>query len=131
MTGPQPCPGSTTEDAVMVAIHPMPRLVVAAAIALLTVCRDTASAYSNDGVAALIDKLPGIANGDLGYMPTRSGGGFLPLAVSRPGAMLLFQLPPTKSEALRELVERGAAAVPDLIAHLDDKRPTKIELKFE
>jgi ankyrin repeat protein len=115
----------------MVAIHPMPRLVVAAAIALLTVCRDTASAYSNDGVAALIDKLPGIANGDLGYMPTRSGGGFLPLAVSRPGAMLLFQLPPTKSEALRELVERGAAAVPDLIAHLDDKRPTKIELKFE
>jgi|GEM_PF-5877967 len=45
--------------------------------------------------------------------------------------MLLFQQPPAKSDTLRELVKRGAAAVPQLIAHLDDKRPTKITIKHE
>lgn len=82
-------------------------------------------------IAALIDELPAIADGDVGYMPTMSGNGFLPLGVSQPGAMLLFQQPPTKSDALRELVEGGADAVPLLIAHLEDKRPTRIVLKHE
>jgi hypothetical protein len=89
------------------------------------------AAPPKDEITALIDVLPNIADGDVGYMPTQTGGGFLPLGVTQPGAMLLFQQPPAKSDSLRELVKRGAAAVPHLIAHLDDKRPTKITIKHE
>ena len=32
---------------------------------------------------------------------------------------------------MRELINRGAAAIPNLIAHLDDKRPTKITIKHD
>jgi hypothetical protein len=102
-----------------------------APVAILAVCSIEARRQPQDGIAALIDKLSDVADGDVGYMATRSGSGFLPLGASQPGAMLLFQQPPTQSEALRELVKRGAGAVPHLIAHLDDKRPTKIVLKHE
>src|SRR5436309_15817403 len=102
-----------------------------AAVVAIMACGGRACPQPKDEITALIEKLPDIAEGDVGYMPTRSGGGFLPLDVSEPGAMLLFQNLPAKSEALRELVKRGAAAVPQLVAHLDDKRPTKIELKHE
>ena len=37
---------------------------------------------------------------------------------------------PARSDTLRELVKRGAAAVPHLIAHLDDQRPTKITIRY-
>jgi ankyrin repeat protein len=84
-----------------------------------------------NAVAALIDKLPEIAEGGTGYLPTQTGSGFLPLGVSQADALVLGQPPPTRSDTLRELVKRGAAAVPHLLAHLDDKRPTKITLKFE
>jgi hypothetical protein len=39
---------------------------------------------------------------------------------------VLFQKPAAPSETLRAIVKQGTAAVPPLIAHLDDKRPTKI-----
>jgi ankyrin repeat protein len=64
-------------------------------------------------------------------MPTQTGGGFLPLGTSRPAALLLGQQPPARSGVLRELVKRGAGAVPQLLAHLDDKRPTKIRVTHE
>jgi hypothetical protein len=85
----------------------------------------------NDEIAALIDKLQEVAEGDIGSMPTMSGRGFLPLGTSRAGAMLLGQKSPTSSGTMRELVKRGAAAVPQLVAHLDDKRPTKITITHE
>jgi ankyrin repeat protein len=84
-----------------------------------------------DEVSALIDDLQKIAEGDVGYMPTRSGGGFLPLGKSETGAMMLGQKRPASSSTMRELVTRGAAAVPQLIAHLDDKRPTKITIEHK
>jgi ankyrin repeat protein len=82
-------------------------------------------------VPELIDQLQAVAEGDVGYMPTQTGFGFLPLGASQPAMLLLGQRPPARSDTLRELVRRGAAAVPDLIAHLDDKRPTKITIKHE
>ena len=110
-------------------VHLLVRLL--APVAFLAVCSRCPFSQSWDGIDALIDKLPNIADGDVGYMATRAGGGFLPLSVSQPGAMLLFQQPPTESETLREVVKRGATAVPHLIAHLGDKRPTEIVLKHE
>ena len=82
-------------------------------------------------ISGLIDKLPQIAEGDVGYMPTRSGSGFLPLGKSETGALLLGQEVPTGSDTMRRIVEHGAVAIPQLIAHLDDKRETKMKLKHE
>jgi ankyrin repeat protein len=89
------------------------------------------AARQEDEITALIDKLRTVADGDVGYIPTQSGGGFLPLGVSERGALLLGQRGPTTSGTMRELVKRGAAVVPQLIAHLDDKRVTKIAIKHE
>ena len=80
-------------------------------------------------VPALIDKLTDVADSDIGYSGTSWGNPFLPL--DRNGAWgggLLFQKPEVPSATLRAIVKQGAAAVPDLIAHLDDKRPTKIRM---
>jgi ankyrin repeat protein len=84
-----------------------------------------------DAIAALIEKLQDVAEADVGYMATVSGSGFLPLGRSPPGALLLGQQPPAPSGALGELVRRGAAAVPQLLAHLGDKRPTRITVKHD
>jgi ankyrin repeat protein len=88
-------------------------------------------ADADKDVAGLIDQLPRIAEGDVGYMPTMSGSGFLPLRTSEMGTALLGQRPPASSETMRRLVAHGAAAIPNLVAHLDDKRETKITLEHE
>jgi ankyrin repeat protein len=91
-----------------------------------------ASALAKRGdLEALIDKLPDVAEGDTGYMPSMSGSSFLALGTSQAGAMLLGQQPPASSVSVRELVKRGAAAVPALVAHLGDKRATKITINRE
>jgi hypothetical protein len=96
--------------------------------------------HQSDDVLSLIEKLQKIAEGDIGYMPSASGSGFLPLGELEPGAMLLgssdrgarrIQKAARSSGTMRELVKHGAAAVPHLIAHLDDTRATKITIKHE
>jgi hypothetical protein len=82
-------------------------------------------------ISRLIDQLRLIDKGDVGYTPTLSGSGFLPLGTSQPGALLLGGPAPAPSAAMRDLVGHGAAAVPLLIAHLNDKRATKITLKHQ
>lgn len=82
-------------------------------------------------IEALIDKLTEVTNPDLGYCPTASGTIFLPLdSKGQFGAVLLAgpttQQPLAHSETLQELEKLGAAAVPHLISHLDDRRPTRI-----
>jgi hypothetical protein len=44
--------------------------------------------------------------------------------------MMLFQQPLVSSEAMRELVKLGVNAVPQLIEHLNDPRPTGIAPVF-
>jgi ankyrin repeat protein len=90
----------------------------------------TDQGLSKMNIRDLIDKLQEVAEGDTGYLPTQSGSGFLPLGTSQAAALLLGQKPPARSDTLRELVKRGAAAVPHLIAHLDDQRPTKITIRY-
>jgi len=83
-------------------------------------------------VPGLIDKLADVADSDVGYSPVVSGSPFLPLDwQGRWEVGVLFQKPPAPSDTLRTLVKQGAAAVPQLIAHLDDKRPTKITVKHD
>jgi hypothetical protein len=79
-------------------------------------------------IESLIDQLTEVAEPDFGYSPSVSGTIFLPLdREGQMGAALLGQAPLKRSAAMRELEKRGAAAVPHLIAHLDDKRPTKLQ----
>jgi ankyrin repeat protein len=121
----------------MLSYHSRPRHL--AALLLISVCANQSFSQNPETkghplhgeVSALIDKLQEIAEGDVGYMTTLSGSGFLPLGTSRPGSFLLGQKPATSPTTMRELVKRGAAAVPDLIAHLDDQRPTKISIDYD
>jgi ankyrin repeat protein len=102
---------------------------------VISVCLATAVAAAQPkpdkqpavNIPALIDQLTQVAESDIGYSSTITGSSFLPL--DRQGHFqvgLLFQKPPAPSEAMREIVKQGAAAVPHLIAHLDDRRKTKI-----
>ncbi len=100
-----------------------------AALVLTSAAVASAEAPAVD-VPALIDGLTEVADSDVGYSGASWGSPFLPL--DRQGAWgggLLFQKPEVPSDTLREIVKQGAAAVPHLIAHLDDKRPTKIRMK--
>ena len=113
-------------------MSPSPFRIPLAFILLLV----TAAAAAADGpavdVSAPIDKLTDVADSDIGYSPSAWGHSFLPL--DRKGAWgggLLFQKPEVPSETLRAIVKQGAAAVPHLIAHLDDKRPTKITITHD
>lgn len=92
--------------------------------------RTSSDRHQSEDVPSLIDKLQNVAEGDIGYMPNASGSGFLPLGKSEPGSMLLgssdrgarrMQKPARSSDTMCEVVKRGMAAVPELIAHLDDK----------
>jgi ankyrin repeat protein len=83
--------------------------------------------HSAADVSAFIDKLTELADSDIGYSPSVSGSIFLPLdREGQESVMLLFQNPTVSSDTMRDIVKRGAAAVPDLLNHLDDRRPTKI-----
>src|ERR1700722_1631023 len=85
--------------------------------------------YSQKSVAELIDELtqidsrsPGINSADIyeGFIaddsPGRFEGGVLGVA------------PPKVPVQMSELVRRGPTALPELIEHLDDNRPTKLEV---
>ena len=81
-------------------------------------------------INGLISRLRETKDGDLGYMASMSGSKFSPLEEDgKPGAMLLGQMGPTSSTPLRELVKKGAAALPFLISHLDDKGKTQMTIK--
>ncbi len=84
---------------------------------------------SDEEIEALINQLPAIEDSDIGYSATRSGSGFLPLNVSDSSMLLLGQAPPESATTMRDIVKQGAAAIPRLIEHLADDRPTKIELE--
>src|SRR5262245_13919750 len=79
-------------------------------------------------ITALIDQLADVAQVDYGYSPTVSSSEFFsPLdRAASPGVRLLVPQSHSRSAALRELVRRGTAAVPHLVAHLRDRRRTRL-----
>lgn len=81
-------------------------------------------------ITGLISKLQATKDGDVGYMATMSGSKFSALEEEgQSGAMLLGQKGPAASAPLRDLVKKGAAAVPYLIAHLNDTGKTQMTIK--
>src|SRR5262245_38221847 len=81
-----------------------------------------------DAVQVLIDRLTELDQQDTGYSASTSGSAFLPLGQSETSAMLLFQKPHASSDAMKSLVKLGAKALPALVKHLRDGRPTRISL---
>jgi ankyrin repeat protein len=82
-------------------------------------------------IPALIDKLVEISDGDIGYSSHVSGTAFFPLDTEGGQVFtgLLHQKPLARSDTMRLLVKQGAAALPHLIAHLDDARKTHIKIE--
>jgi hypothetical protein len=71
----------------------------------------------------LIDQLQELTEEGHGYSVSTSGSQFLPLAGTESTDMMLLGKPPTESSLiLRKIVERGLAAVPVLLEHLEDVR---------
>jgi len=85
---------------------------------------------SSLSIEQLIDRLPQESNPGIGYQATAHAGGFL----AAPGASNLNPPAaksdkPANSPVMSELVRRGLLALPALLEHLEDKRPTQIVLK--
>jgi hypothetical protein len=85
----------------------------------------------NPVAGALIARLADVDTPDIGYSPYDSGSAFAPLVGSNhlSGGLLFPRQPLDRSKVLRELVRLGPAAVPDLLNHLDDERPTRLTVK--
>lgn len=88
-----------------------------------------ASDYSQKSVAELIEGLtqidsqsPGINSAAIyeGFIADNSPGSF--------GGGVLGIAPPKVPSQMSELVRRGPVALPELIKHLEDRRPTKLEV---
>lgn len=87
------------------------------------------SDYSKRSVDQLIDDLTQIDSQSPGIDSAAVYDGFI--ADDSPGSFevgVLGVAPPKVPPQMRELVRRGPVALPELIAHLNDKRPTKFEV---
>jgi hypothetical protein len=121
---------------------PGPRLCQAALLAalLLLPCAEGA-APPVDGfsprvqaeVRALIGQLAEVSHSDIGYSATYSGSVFLPLDPNADqghiGTLILGVTGPARSDVLRRLVQLGPYAMPELVAHLGDRRKTGIQVR--
>ncbi|WP_088252901.1 hypothetical protein [Fimbriiglobus ruber] len=78
-------------------------------------------------MTTLIDGLAKIDAPKMGYSNLPSYSLFLPLDDFSPAVLSLYShSSPESTDAMRELVKLGVVAVPFLVDHLDDKRPTVI-----
>ena len=87
------------------------------------------SDYSKSSVNQLIDDLTQIDSQSPGINSAAIYEGFI--ADNAPGSFqvgVLGVAPPKVPPQMRELVRRGPLALPELIKHLDDRRPTKFEV---
>ncbi len=75
----------------------------------------------------LIDRLTEVSEEGLGFHSTAMVGGFI--ALDNPPQFrggILGSHAPVDSQVMKEIVRRGVDAMPDLLAHLQDKRETKL-----
>ena len=83
-------------------------------------------------ITSLIDKLVEVAEEDIGYGGSWSGHNFAAVEdAGEQGARILDGKKPKGSPVIRDLVKKGAAAIPLLVAHLDDARKSKITIKHK
>lgn len=77
----------------------------------------------------LIDQLVVASDYGVGFHPTAWTSGFIAVeGEPRFEGGILGSTRPSVNPAMRELVKRGVAALPDLIAHLSDERETRLSI---
>ena len=81
----------------------------------------------------LIDSLTELSDFTAGLHPTAWFRLFLAEADEEPtfSGGVLGSLPPTANSAMIKLVQRGPYALPSLLQHLDDPRPTQLVLDYD
>jgi hypothetical protein len=81
------------------------------------------------GVAKLIDQLAEVGEAGIGFHPTAWADGFIAVD-QEPGFQggIISSQKPVVSPPLRSLVQKGVAALPQLIDHLSDRRETKLTM---
>jgi len=109
------------------------RIWIPAFIAVLAFSSNLSAAaaddYSKKSVAQLIDDLTQIDSSAPGIDSAAVYSGFLANERSISFQVGVLGVPPPKlPPQMRELVRRGPLALPELIKHLDDRRPTKFEV---
>jgi hypothetical protein len=93
---------------------------------------EAADDYSKKSVLQLIDDLTQIDSQTPGIDSAAVYSGFLANERTISFAMGVLGVPPPRiSPQMLELVRRGPLALPELIKHLDDRRPTKLEVGNE
>ena len=129
-TGSHAAQAATTEKRYLT---PFSGKLIAAVFVVCVLILHTTSAvrrdYSTRTVTQLIDDLTQIDSQSPGIDSAAIYGGFI--ADNTPGPFLVGVLgvaPPKVPPQMRELVRRGPLALPELIKHLDDTRPTKLEV---
>lgn len=89
--------------------------------------QDSYSVSTEDLISKLQDEsVPGFGTHETAYL-----GGFIAVEEPKFYGGTLGPVKPVTSPVMRELVRRGAAALPMLIAHLSDARPTKLDIVQE
>lgn len=97
--------------------------IVLTLLAVPAAAQEKQSNQNEKEIETLIEQLLEITEEGFGYCTMHGGTEFLPLpGTEQMGPMVLFRKPPEKSDVLRKIVEKGAAAVPVLLKHLDDDR---------
>ena len=80
-------------------------------------------------VIQLIDQLVNVGSEGIGFHPTAWAGGFMAIDEEpRFRGGIIGSRKPIVFPAMRALVQKGPAALPDLIAHLTDRRATKVKV---
>jgi len=99
-------------------------------VGLLLCCTACSAPHAGEGqhrIRCLIDRLADVSEVGYGYSGSFCGSQFLPLEGTEKVHTFVFgRDAPSTSETLTALVESGVAAVPSLLEHLDDNRPTRI-----
>jgi len=104
------------------------RLLSSLFVILVLLASSITDVEAKPQIADLIEKLPQTKELGFGYSAMFAGSQFLPRNDSSQWSTgVLGADPPKKSEPLMLIVSRGAEAIPLLVKHLDDKRPTKIK----
>lgn len=95
----------------------------------LTLSPPTDSTPGHERIEVWIASLSQIDSPDFGFSPTLSGSAFLPIeGKTSVGALVFTDHRIQSSDALKQLVAAGAAALPALLAHLDDTTPTRLTI---
>jgi hypothetical protein len=105
----------------------MTRILLALAFSALFATGAVAADVTTQSTGALIDSLTAIDGPVIGVAGLSSYEGFIgePRSLSM-AVGVLGAPPPTIPPSMQELVRRGVAVLPDLIAHLNDARPTRL-----